>query len=298
MNPFDLNQLRTFLHVVDTASFSGAAERMGITQPAVSLQIRILEKSLGVRVIDRVGKRAVPSVAGLVLVNHALRIKAEAEVAMTLMRRFADGKIGRVRIGTGATASIHLLPQVLQILKTKLPEVELSVITGNTSSMLDALTDNLIDLAFVTLPAKRRGLVVEQILLDPLVAVLPAGTRTVSNALGPRDFQTCPLILYERGGAMRKVIDDWFLAGQVAVHPVMELGDVEATKRFVAAGLGWSILPQIGVSPAPRELLVRPLRPTLRRTLGLVIRQDKVRDGTIRAALMAFNEITRASVTS
>jgi DNA-binding transcriptional LysR family regulator len=204
------------------------------------------------------------------------------------MKRYAGKQLGRVRIGTGSTASIHLLPQVLRRIRNTAPEIEISVITGDSASMADALSENLIDLALINLPRQRRGLVVERTLADPLVGVVPRSAGDVPPALTPGDFKRLPLILYERGGAMRRVIDDWFLSAHVTVQPSMELGDVEGAKRFVSAGLGWSILPSIAVSNKDPDILTRPLRPGLRRSLAVMLRQDKVRDHAIRSALRAF----------
>jgi DNA-binding transcriptional LysR family regulator len=144
----------------------------------------------------------------------------------------------------------------------------------------------------VTLPAKRRALALREVLEDPLVAVFPPSTHVPREALRPRFFTGRPLILYQRQGAIRTVIDRWFQAAGVRVTPAMELGSVEAARSFVAAGLGCSILPSIAVA-GRRGLPVRELAPALSRKLGLACRQDKVLDAALRATLKAFERLGR-----
>ena len=119
MRDLRLDQLRTFTEVIAHGSFSAAAERLRLTQPAVSLQVRQLEKRLGVRLIERVGKRATPTPAGAELLDHARRIDASVAAALEGMARHAGGTFGRVRIGTRATACIYLLPPVLRDLRRR-----------------------------------------------------------------------------------------------------------------------------------------------------------------------------------
>jgi DNA-binding transcriptional LysR family regulator len=294
MTDLNLNQLHSFVEVIACGSFSKAAIRLGVTQPAVSLHVRNLERRLGVRLIERVAKRAMPTAAGRDLLESAHRLEREVEAAVRQVQGHAGGRRGRVRIGTGATASIYLLPQVLSALLSAHPDLEVKVITGNTPEMLDALEDNTIDMALVTLPASRRTLVVRRLFEESLVAVLPAGERAAPRVVRPDSLPGRRLILYERGGTIRAAIDKWLATSGSRVTPVMELGNVEATKRFVAAGLGCSILPATAVVSEKRDprILVRPLRPALTRTLGLALRHDKIIDKVLRETITAIERLS------
>lgn len=295
MHGLNLDHLRTFSEAIASGSFSKAAIRLGLTQPAVSLQIRNLERRLGVRLIERAGKRALPTAAGRDLLALGRRLQEDAEAAIAHMQGYARGQLGRVRIGTGATACIYLLPELLASLREAHPDLEIAVVTGNTSEMLDAVESDALDLALVTLPAKRRALLIREVFADPLVAVFSSSSRVPREALRPRYFRDQRLILYSRGGTIRTVIDEWFAAAGVAAKPALELESVEATKSFVAAGLGCSILPSIAVADGRRGrgLLVRALAPALSRKLGLALRQNKVRDTALRAAIQAFERLAR-----
>src|SRR5689334_31632 len=126
------DHLEAFRLVTELGSFSAAAERLGLTQPAVSLQVRQLEQRVGVRLIDRVGRRASPTAAGSELLLHVHRIGEAMDSAETAMAAFSSGSSGRVRLGTGATACIYLLPPVLRELRARFPGLEIVVRTGDT----------------------------------------------------------------------------------------------------------------------------------------------------------------------
>ena len=163
----DLNlaHVRTLQEVVRRGSFSRAAEDLHLSQPAVSLHIRQLEDKVGLALVERVGKRASPTRAGEILLEHAERAFAELEAARQALQDLR-GVGGRVRVGTGATASIHLLPPLLKRLRVRYPELELIVRTGNAPDMARAVVGNELDVAVVTLPVKDPRLSIEPLLTE------------------------------------------------------------------------------------------------------------------------------------
>lgn len=275
MPTLNLDQLQTLAAVAELGSFSAAAERAGISQPAVSLQIRQLERRLGVRLIERVGRRAQPTAAGLDLLQHAAAIQQQVAQALQAVAPHRAGTLGRVRLGTGATACIYLLPPVLRRLRARLPGLQVTVHTGNTQEMLKLVEANQLDLALVTLPAPGRAFQVTHLCDDELVAVFPAG-ETAPRRITAEVLRARPLLLYA-GGHTRLAVDQWFARAGTAAQPVMSLDSVEAIKRLIGAGLGWGVLPRMSVQGAERsrELGMQPLSPRLHRELGLVMRRDK-----------------------
>ncbi|MFD2261597.1 LysR family transcriptional regulator [Lacibacterium aquatile] len=287
MRGLSLDQLQSFLDVVETGSFSAAAERRALSQPAISQQIRELEKRLGVRLIERLGRKAAPTAAGSELILHARRVEGSVTELLATMARHGSGEVGRIRLGIGATACIYLLPPILRQLRQQMPGLEIVVATGNTGDIVRQVEDTALDIALVTLPASGRMLDVTPVRLDEFVAVGPANGH-LPMAVAPADLAGLPLVLYEPGGNTRSVIDDWFAKAGHAPRPVMELGSVEAIKELVGAGLGYTILPAMAVKSAP-SLDVRPLLPALHRTLALVLRKDKQVTKALRALMVGLS---------
>lgn len=287
------DQLQTFSDIVELGSFSAAAERLGITQPAVSLQLRQLERHLGVKLIERVGRRAQATPAGADLLVYAHRIREEVANALEAIAPHRTGALGRVRIGTGATACIHLLPPALRRLRERMPGLEITVQTGNTSDILKRLETNALDLALVTLPARGRSLDIKRIYDDELVAVFPAQEGETERAVTPKLLSEKPLLLYEGGGNTRSIIDNWFSRAGYSPKPVMELGSVEAIKQLVGAGLGWAVLPRlaVGQQEAAQHISAKALSPRLKRPLGIAVRRDKHLSRGLRAVIDELQQL-------
>lgn len=284
----NLDHLTTFRLVISRGTFSGAAEALGLSQPAVSLQIRQLEQALQVRLIERTSRGIKPTPAGITLCEHCIKIDAAVGAAVESVSLHSDDITGTVTVGTGATACIHLLPPLLQELRQTHPLLKVDVRTGNTSDIVRGVEENRIDIGLVTLPAAGKCLSITPLGTEEFVIILekdPA-ERDI-KPLSAEDLLSLPLIIFEPGSGTRSLIDEWFRdAGQVA-RPVMELGSIEAIKRMVRAGLGYGIVPRMSVeSPEEsRGLSVYSMAPALHRTLGTVIREDRIMSRGIKAVL-------------
>ena len=291
MREFNLDQLRSFVTVIERGSFSAAADRLDLTQPAVSLQIRQLEKRLGVRLIERVGRRARPTPAGAELLVHARKIAEAVTSAQESMAPYVSGTIGRVRIGTGATACIHFLPSVLRDLRRRFPKLEIIISTGNAAGMLRQLEENALDLGLVTLPAPGRMFDVSPLLEDEFVVLSSTEGTVLPRTVTAEVLMRHPIVLYEPGAQTRRIVDDWFAASGLAIKPTMELGSVEAMKELVRAGLGFGIVPRMAVDTPHRmpKLRIQSLTPRLTRNIGLVIRRDKPLHRGLRETIAALH---------
>ena len=289
MSSLNLGQLRTLADVAASGTFSAAAARRDVSQPAVSFQVKQLETQLGVKLIERIGRRATPTAAGIELLEYASRINGEVAAALEAMARHANGTMGRVRLGTGATACIFLLPTLLRELRRRFPELEITVTTGNTSEIVRAVEENALDIALVTMPASGRILAVDVVMEDEFVLVAPAGTD-LPQRVTPKLLQSLPLILFEPSGNTRRLVDRWLAEHGVEPNPVMSLGSVEAIKELVGAGLGCSVLPVMAMGRSTRKarFAVRPLAPRLCRELAVVLRKDKVLHRGLREVAKAL----------
>lgn len=293
MRGLNLDQMQTLAQVVELGSFSAAAERLGLSQPAVSLQVRQLERRFGVRLIERVGRRAIPTPAGEDFLAHARRIGVAIDAIIEAMAPHASGVTGRVRIGTGATACIYLLPPTLRALRHSLPGLDIVISTGNTADVLRAIDENRVDIGLVTLPAPGRMFDVQPVLQDELVVVAPVDRHRLPKEVAPADLARLPLLVYEPGANTRRVVDQWALRAGIVLKPVMELGSVEAMKELIAAGLGCGLLPRMALrrKDAARPYTVRSLKPKLYRRLGLVLRRDKPLTKGLRELIAAIRTL-------
>jgi len=287
MRGLNLDQLRAFAAVVEQKSFSAAAARLGVTQPAVSQKLRQLEQRFGVKLIERLGRNAAPTAAGAELLGHARSIETALAAASDAMAPHARGAVGRVRLGTGATACIYLLPAALRELRRRFPALEIVVSTGNTPDMLRAVEENRIDVALITLPAAGRMLDVRPVLDDEFVLVAPRD-MALPREITAAELAKLPLVQYEPGANTRRVVDEWALRGRVSLKPIMELGSVEAMKELTGAGLGCSVLPRMALRGGQKSFVVRSLKPPLYRTLALVLRRDKSLTKGLREVVKAI----------
>lgn len=292
----NLDQLDAFVRVIEHGSFSAAAQAVGLTQPAVSLKVRALERRLGVRLVERVGRRMLPSAAGADLLDHAGRITAAVDAAVHEMSRHATGQAGRVRLGTGTTACIHLLPPIFRDLRRRLPSVEITISTGLARDVVRAVEDNALDVALVPLPASGRMLEVTPVFEDRFVFIAAPEHADLPAEITPEATGRLPLLLTKQGSNTRQIIDDWFARAGVSPRPVMALSSTEAIKQMVDVGIGCAIVPSLCVEDqrSRDRMLIRPLAPRLSRMLAIVLRKDKPLYRGLREMVQALQGLARA----
>jgi DNA-binding transcriptional LysR family regulator len=318
--------LRTLQAIARHGSFSRAAQALNLTQPAVSMQVRHLERALGLSLLERVGKRAFPTRAGQLLLTHADRALRELEAGVERVQGLRGVVAGRVRLGTSASISIYLLPPALRRFRARYPETEIVIVTGNAAEITRAIVANTLDVGIVSLPVRDRELTVTPFFHDELVAIAatewgaPRWPPTRSAAArrsraaprsrdrftssGPRWPKTVdaptlagyPLILFEAGATLRRVIDGWFHRAGVAPRSPMDLGNTEAIKKLVEAGLGLSVTSWFSVKSEVRAgtLTAMRLTPPLERQIGLVRRRDKPNTPALDAFVAALEDLRRS----
>lgn len=291
MRSLNPDQLRAFLAVVEGKSFSAAARRLHLSQPAISVQIRELERRFGVALIERLGKQAHPTLPGMDLVEAARRILRECDETETMMRRYREGWLGRVRIGTTNTALTHLLPPVLRRLGQDHPGIDLHVTNLPTRESVEGILQNRLDLALVTLPVEKAQLIITPLRSEMMVAVFAAGTRDLPDAVTPSFVLTQPLVMEHTRAALHDLVMQWLTGHGASPRIAMHLGTTEAMKSAVAAGLGMAIVPEIAIGAREPDILTRPLKPPIGRTIALIEHHSKPGDAAfevVRAALRSL----------
>jgi len=291
-----LAHLQTLAAVARHGSFSRAARELRLTQPAVSMQVRQLEQALGLPLLERVGKRTYTTKAGELLLAHAGRAMQELERGLELVHQMRGIVAGRIRLGTSASFSIYLLPSALRRFRARYPQTELVVVTGNAPEITRAVVANELDVGIVSLPVRERELVVAALHRDELVAIGPPGRRWPRARATAAELAREPMILFERGATLRRLIDTWFQRGGAAPALPMELGNTEAIKKLVESGLGLSVTSWFAAKAdvRARRLSAVKLTPPLFRQIGIVLRRDKPKTPVLDAFLGTLDDLRRS----
>jgi DNA-binding transcriptional LysR family regulator len=239
----NVHQLRVFAAVADTLSFTRAAERLFLTQSAVSHQIAKLERELGCGLLERAGRNVSLTPAGRTLATEARRVFAQIETAVEATRQAADADRGRIRIGASNTACQYILPEALREFRECFPGYTLSIAPADSPVSIEHLTTDAIDLALIIRPERASKLKLHPLFDDELLLIaspLHAWTRT--GRLDRRALSTQRMILYSSGSATSRLVERYFAKLGISLQSWIELGDVGAIKELVKIGLGISVM--------------------------------------------------------
>lgn len=242
----DTRQLAAFCEVVERRSFSQAAERLGVTQPAVSLQIRALEEKLGNTLLDRSGRRVEPTEAGQRLYRRAQRLlEAEAQLLNDLCEE-SDGTLrGALEIGASTGPGSQLVPLLLCDFQEVHPELRVSLSISDTQAVIEQVADRRIELGVVGARRRHRSLRFEPLVRDVIVLVVPPNHHFVGREITVDELRAEKLILMQEGAGVRQVIEAEFRKAGLKLRdfaPRLELGLQESVKTSVAAGHGVSFI--------------------------------------------------------
>lgn len=293
MRNLNLDQLRTLVEVVECGSFSAAARHLNLTQPAVSMQVRELERRLGVRLIERIGKRAHATAPCRELIVAAQGIFRECDLAYAAMRRFRDGQVGQVHVGTTLTAMVYRLPPIVRKLRVDYPGIDVILANMPTQNSIERIIANTLDLALVTGTVDNPAIRATQLLQEALVAIFPADTRAVPEEVSPEYVARQPLLVLteQATSAGHALVMDWLAQAAPLPRQPMPLGTVEALKAAVASNVGMTLVPEMALANNNADIIVRPLRPALFRTLTLIERHNKPKEPAldiVRNALLTL----------
>jgi DNA-binding transcriptional LysR family regulator len=263
-------QLQSFLAVARAKSFRRAAEKLALSQPALSQQIKELERELDAQVFDRLGRAIALTQAGRLLEEYAQRIVSMVQGLREAMGQLRGLERGALRLGASTTPGIYLLPGLLARFKTRHPKTEVSLHIGNTREIEERVRATEVDLGIVGgHVSDAKETCVEARLLDRIVLIIPrqhpwAARRAVS---GERLREEC-LLVREEGSATRRVIDTALDHAGISPGSRLELGHTEAIKQGVLAGLGVAFVSEYAIRS---ELAARRLRTV--RVQGIAIQR-------------------------
>jgi DNA-binding transcriptional LysR family regulator len=248
----DTRQLAAFCEVVDRRSFSQAAERLGVTQPAVSLQVRSLEKRLGTKLLDRSGRRVEPTEAGQRLYRAAQRMLSTEQQLFEELAG-ADGEVrGELALGASTGPGGTVVPVLLCEFQREHPEVSVALSVSDTNRVIEQVADRELELGVVGAAPRQRGVTFEPFFRDEVVLAVPPKHPFAGKQVSIENLRGAPLILMQDGAGVRQVIEEELRRTGIRLRDLdvrLELGLQESVKSAVAAGYGITFISRSGVEP-------------------------------------------------
>jgi DNA-binding transcriptional LysR family regulator len=238
----DTRQLAAFCAVVERKSFSQAAERLGVTQPAVSLQIRSLEQRLGRQLLDRSGRRVEPTEAGRRLYASAQRVLAAEEHLLEDLDADDEGAItGTLELGASTGPGGTVVPLLLCEFQEQHPDVRVRLMVSDTQTVVDRVAERELELGIVGAGRRHRGVAFEPFFRDEVVLACSADHRFAGNTVSLDDLKGEKLIVMQEGAGVRQVIEDELRKGGMRLRDLdvrLELGLQESARSAVIGGYG------------------------------------------------------------
>lgn len=247
----DTRQLAAFCAVVERRSFSQAAERLGVTQPAVSLQVRALEKRLGTQLLDRSGRRVEPTEAGWHLYRGAQRMLALEDQIVAGVAASTEGELGgELVIGASTGPAAIALPVALCEFQHENPDVRVFLTVSDTHSVVERVAARELELGIVGAARRHRGVRFEPFFSDQVILACPPGHRFADRTITLDELRGESLILMQEGAGVRQIIEDGLRRQGVRLRELdvrLELGLQESVRRAVEAGYGVTFISRTAV---------------------------------------------------
>lgn len=254
----DLHKLEIFAAVARLMSFTRAADQLHMTQPTVSQQLAMLEAQIGTALIERDTRRLRLTAAGEALLPYAERLLTVSNEAIEAARAAAGLADRTLRLGVGHTMAIYLLPKLLSQYQTLHSGHHVRISVGNTAELLLAVATETADLVLVGSPAEHPDVIVTPFMHDRLVVIVAPSDAWADRAeIALDELRERILLTREPGSALHATVERLLGAAILASESVIQLGETEAIKRSVEAGLGVALIQGIAVE---REVAAGNLR--------------------------------------
>ena len=290
----NFHQLYIFHSVARLGSFSKAAEELSISQPAVSIQVRELEKSMGGALLHRMRRGLQLTDTGSAVFSYTQRIFSLAEEMQSAVQDIRGLRSGKLTIGSSTTPGEYILPWVIGQFQRRFPDVEVSLSISNTQTVLERIHNRELDLGMAGAPVSQQGLVSFTYVFDEVVIIAAPGHPLASKRrVTLKDLEGQRFILREPGSATRDTAEGCLREHGVSIKVVMELGSNEAVKRAVAAGLGLGAVSKFAIIPDKAAGFITALPVEgweCQRPLTVFYRDDKHLPSAHRAFLSLLRE--------
>lgn len=291
----DFDHLITFLEIAKQGSFSRAGQKLYRSQPAVSAQIRQLEQEYGQKLFDRVGKSVRLTVAGETLLEYANRLLTLRNESLRAVADQSTTPRGTLAVGANEATCLYVLPDIFAEYSRRYPSVQISIYRNFSHKVLEKVEDGTVDVGIVTMPVKSPSLKVHSIFRDRLMLMVsPSNPLASYKSVRTAAVAGQPLI-FPKTGFTRQVLDKQFRPYRSHLRVAMELASVGMIKKFVAAGLGVSIISESFAQDevkAGQAKLIPISDMEVWRELGIVYRRDR----TLPRSAGAFVQLVRHGV--
>lgn len=247
----DTRQLAAFCAVVERKGFSHAAERLGVTQPAVSLQVRSLEKRLGVQLLDRSGRRVEPTEAGWRLFHGAQRLLALEEQLVVEVAGDGDGALGGdLKLGASTGPAAIAVPLLLCEFQRLNPGVHVQLEVHDTQTVVERVADRQLELGIVGAARRHRGVRYEPFFRDEVILACPGGHRFAGRTVTVDELREETLVVMQEGAGVRQIVEDELRGLGTRLRDLevrLELGLQESVRSAVVAGYGVAFISRTAV---------------------------------------------------
>lgn len=239
----ELRELRSLVALAELGSIAGTADKLHMSPAAIHKQLKVLEVEMGVQLYEKAGRRLRLTQVAEVLLPHIRNLLAQYDATIAALNDWKGMKCGLVRIGTGPTFSSYVLPSLLKEFRSRFPEVEIYVETGNTHQLVEALGSGLLDVTILVASklSEAPGFKVEAVW--DFEVVLVSSRQRLGKPCRLVNLRDLPFILYKKGTIFERITDHYFAEAGFSPRVTMRFDNAEAIKAMVRAGLGISMLP-------------------------------------------------------
>lgn len=296
----DLWQLKVFTKVIDLEGFSRAADAVHLTQPTVSSHIRDLEAHFGCRLIDRMGRKAVPTRAGELVYKNARRLLEMAEQMETMVSEFLGTISGEIAVGGSTIPGGYILPQLIGVFKKKYPEVRIRVYVGDTEQIINDISASKLDFGIVGAETDKNRIAQKAIIKDEMKLVVRSDHRwALRTEVSLNEIAGEPFIVREQGSGTLKSLEKKLVQAGAGINSftvAAELGSTASVIQGIKSGIGISVLSTIAVADELRTGSLKALAISevdLTRHFYLISHMDRTPSPACRA-FMDYLEKTSA----
>ncbi|MCY4223123.1 MAG: LysR family transcriptional regulator [Thiotrichales bacterium] len=297
---FEFFQLRCFVTIAEELNFRRAAQRLNMTQPPLSRQIKLLEESIGLRLLDRDNRSVRLTPAGTVFRASAVELLERAEVAVLIARQAERGEAGAITLGFVPSAALDFVPRIVSSLKRDLPAVQFAPVEMMSYEIAEALMSGGLDLGLTRTVGATRDIESTRVVREPFVLALPLGHRldrpgtADASDLDGEDFVGYSA---ERGGYLREIHAGLFAAVGIRPNILQEVSQTHTVLSLVNTGLGVALVPRSAMAMRMDQLVYReidlPDQFTSTIYLNMVRNRDSALLGNVRVkVIQALSEVS------